>query len=73
MLLEKMLLTFIFMFIFSLSKFARGVTAASVNPENVGDNILVGEIVEETPSEPEPMISSRDLTAILGDKDNKYE
>ena len=72
MLLKKMLSTFAIMFIFALSKFARGATAASVNPEHIGDNIFVGEIVGETPSEPEPMISSRDLTAILGDKDNKY-
>ena len=69
MLLKKMLSTFAFMFIFALSKFARGATAAT---EHISDNIFVGEIVGETPSEPEPMISSRDLTAILGDKDNKY-
>jgi len=60
-----MLSTLICIFILTFSKFAKAATTASENLENVGDNIRVGEIVETAP-EPEPMISGRDLTAILG-------
>lgn len=71
MFIQKMLSTLICIFILTFSKFAKAATTASENLENVGDNIRVGEIVETAP-EPEPMISGRDLTAILGDTHNKY-